>query len=1602
MSTAYTPSGLHGLPPRRSRVTGEEIQFTSLAGRRHTDPASFAPATSVMPPSPQSTFLANHAAWAPPPTNAAPGGLMSLGGYAFLQVSSSSGAYVNREFPTEAYCQVRRHVNEMLKNPYEKTFRYKLLCAREVELSKALEKVDRWCSAHALKVSSFGSTREASTDLPPFWILRCSRLCLGQTAESGEIEALGANGSIPVGMDRSRDWERAPCLSHGINKRVDALSAEECTHHTQFEKRISTKGPIAIPTMPAAKVSRQDETDFMASLLSGLDNAHATSVQITPSKSKKPQKVERVFEKMKSPKFKTPTKPQGLSTTRAATNDLDISGLLDGADDWDWDDMNDFMTPQKAASSPKKAKSTPRPALGSPRKPLPQVPKREYQKAVCTRCVVESVSDVRMNGRYHKTLVVKLDSRDERRSVTLQDDWITTDVRLGDIINIIGPFEALAGSPSTSSITLTINITSRANYLVLHPDILITATALSNASQCRRKPLLSGLVRSTSDVTPALVWGNILHEVMQLCMSENRWEQDWVEERIEEIVRKNLVNIVRIEMTVEEATKEVKMRAKGLIAFADKYLGAQPKPAGVLSDTRSKSDDAQSLLAISDLLDVEEDIWSPTYGLKGKIDATVHSIISQPRVAAHPMSNFFNKSKNMKKESDTETVTGAVPFEIKTGRSVAGMEHRAQTMLYTLLVAERYHQEVDAGLLYYTQKEEVVRVPVVRNELRGLIMARNEMAAYMMTRHRLGDGKVNEDGVHVVEEEPFLPPSIDDERACKHCFVVDTCMLYRRAVENVKDTTSPIADTYNLKTSHLTSLQLEFFKKWERLISLEEKDIHRFKKELWTMGAKEREMKGRCFAGMILDEAYDPDAPSPSQSMGYHDAQVDSLEADLVNSGKDKIHKFTYRFIRSSQPQYRTQFRTQYSAVNEEEAGSLLSGHISVGEAITISVEPDLLALARGFVVDLTPSAVILGVDHELDLERIGWRLATRRQKLTPSQQKAEEIVFRIDKDDLFGGMARIRDNLAQLFYVEGDAKRLKLVVDLLPPAFESLDWLDDKYSNDRKEYLTHTAKLNANQKEAVKKVLSAKDYALILGMPGTGKTGVIASLVKVLVGMGKTVLVSAYTHSAVDNVLLRLKSESENRELDFGVLRLGNLDKIHPDVQEFTLAKRKQAVTVEHLEKQLMSPPVVATTCLSVDHALFNRRKFDYCIVDEASQITLPTCLGPIRYAERFVLVGDHFQLPPLVRSVQARQGGLDVSLFRRLSDSHPNAVVELADQYRMNEEIMTLSNRLIYGERLRCGSESVRTRKLTIPKWDAVKRLCEHATCTHSTRQPHGCWLRQLLDENCKAIFVDTDGIPGHESRAGDLIQNEVEAELVRQVTEALIVGGVSPDQVGIITLYRQQVKLILHLLGGRKDVEILTADRSQGRDKDVVIFSMVRSNDEGKTGDLVKDWRRMNVSFTRARSKLIIFGSRQTLQATPLLKEFFGLMDEKGWVLSMPDGAHTFHSSVLRDAPGVANQVAEPTGMKNTFDDGDDDEIEVIDHPMKEAQAEMDSMKPLTPSKRSSGADEKENASDSGSGALEKKARPVKKARKSHGIDSGIVKGKPMLLDLINDSL
>lgn len=349
-----------------------------------------------------------------------------------------------------------------------------------------------------------------------------------------------------------------------------------------------------------------------------------------------------------------------------------------------------------------------------------------------------------------------------------------------------------------------------------------------------------------------------------------------------------------------------------------------------------------------------------------------------------------------------------------------------------------------------------------------------------------------------------------------------------QAVENVTDETSEIASLYSAKTSHLTPSQCEFFKKWEELISLEERDILRFRRELWTLGAEEREKTGRCFSNMILVNG--------SQEKGGVRASIhrwtytfsrklNKEEKGGVAKGSSVLSILSLNKSKTTRPVSTKPSSPSTSATTP----SLLSGQISKGDAVTISIEPDFLSLTRGYVLSLEKEQITVGVDRELDIKTI---LGRKYGDEIPSQYSmngnTDNVVFRIDRDELAAGIGRIRNNVAQLFYAGGDIKRLELVVDLKKPAFDPLP-----------SALEPHPVLNADQQLAMQKVLSARDYAILLGMPGTGKTATIAEIIKELVKRGKSVLLSSYTHSAVDTILMKLV------DVDFEVLRLGNADKV-------------------------------------------------------------------------------------------------------------------------------------------------------------------------------------------------------------------------------------------------------------------------------------------------------------------------------------------------------------------------------------------------------------------------------------------------------------------------
>ncbi|MFW5916935.1 MAG: AAA domain-containing protein [Halorubrum sp.] len=360
----------------------------------------------------------------------------------------------------------------------------------------------------------------------------------------------------------------------------------------------------------------------------------------------------------------------------------------------------------------------------------------------------------------------------------------------------------------------------------------------------------------------------------------------------------------------------------------------------------------------------------------------------------------------------------------------------------------------------------------------------------------------------------------------------------------------------------------------------------------------------------------------------------------------------------------------------------------------------------------------------------------------------------------------------------------------------------------------------NAAQNEAVRLAVDAEDCALIHGPPGTGKTYTIARTVRALVAEGNRVLLSAFTNRAVDNALEALRDQGFD-----DVLRVGTKTGVRGDMQDVRLVQRGDP---NEKAAELRDAPVVAATTAACGSRVMRECEFDVALVDEASQLTEPGTHAAINLADRFVLVGDHEQLPPVVRA----ENDLQTSLFQRLIEAHPDASVMLDRQYRMSQRIQAFASAEFYDGALRPATPEVAGQTLRDLGVDPADL-------------PEG--LAGGVD------FVDPGG-----SRDGN--RNVREAERVAEIVDAYLAAGVDPDDVGVIAPFRAQVAEI----GRRTPVTVDTVDRFQGSSKEVIVVSLVASG--GLDGPIFEDHRRMNVALTRAKKQLTLVGDADALGSDP----------------------------------------------------------------------------------------------------------------------------------------
>ena len=489
-----------------------------------------------------------------------------------------------------------------------------------------------------------------------------------------------------------------------------------------------------------------------------------------------------------------------------------------------------------------------------------------------------------------------------------------------------------------------------------------------------------------------------------------------------------------------------------------------------------------------------------------------------------------------------------------------------------------------------------------------------------------------------------------------------------------------------------------------------------------------------------------------------------------------------------------------------------------------------------------------------------------------------------------------------QLFFDETSYKTMFEALDRVMKAKGRLGYLRDLfYTRQKAETFSFAPMrfpyLNATQEEAVNKVLRAKDVAVVHGPPGTGKTTTLVEAIYETLRRESQVLVCAQSNMAVDWI--------SEKPVDRGVnvLRIGNPTRVNDKMLSFTYERRFEAhpdyellwsirkairelrahrkrgddkfhQKLERLKErateleirinaQLFGEArVIASTLVGSSSRLLEGQKFGTLFIDEAAQALEAACWIPIRRVSRVILAGDHCQLPPTVKSIAALKGGLGKTLMERIVENKPETVTLLKMQYRMNEEIMRFSSDWFYGNQVESAPE-VKYRSildLDIPmSWIDTSSWNESSTL----------FKEQFVGESFGRI-------------------NKAEAELTLLVLEKYF-QKIGKERilderldVGIISPYRAQVQYLRRQLKKkeffkpyRSLISVNTVDGFQGQERDIILISLVRANDEGQIGFL-RDLRRMNVAITRARMKLIILGDASTMTRHPFYKKLHEYID------------------------------------------------------------------------------------------------------------------------------
>jgi DNA replication ATP-dependent helicase Dna2 len=409
---------------------------------------------------------------------------------------------------------------------------------------------------------------------------------------------------------------------------------------------------------------------------------------------------------------------------------------------------------------------------------------------------------------------------------------------------------------------------------------------------------------------------------------------------------------------------------------------------------------------------------------------------------------------------------------------------------------------------------------------------------------------------------------------------------------------------------------------------------------------------------------------------------------------------------------------------------------------------------------------------------------------------------------------------------------------------------------------------LNSNQQEAVRVALSAPDYAVILGPPGTGKTAAIVELLVQLAHEGKRALAVSIANTAVDNIVVRLLDQGHR----FGI-RFGNWYKIRQRAMEVALINiltGEEDLALAAVEK-MRNAAAVLTTCSSASLDLVKAGHFDVVIFEEASQIRMQDAFAALTQGDKAIIIGDDKQLSPVSQLNKPISSLLEIAMGTlRRHNLESTLIRDLRLQYRMREEICSLINSTFYEGRL-----------------DSAAQIQERPPLYSNVVSPEPAQLARILDPSTVIGVLDVEGV---EEYRGMSTYNQANLQVDMRLLEALQSAGLTPTQIGIITPYKEQQRLLAKAIGRTESIG--TVDSFQGQERDLIILDLVRANPHKEVGFTLQP-NRLNVALSRAREKLIILTNLATYEGH---ERFNGILNR---IQSLP---HTRIEHLTADELGI----------------------------------------------------------------------------------------------------